>query len=76
MAHPLADAARTAVAKLLASGLSSVSKDDLATVATEYGVDKKQFQAQLRELYGVFLSACLTSSQVAPSELGEGVDVL
>ena len=35
------------------------------------GVEKKEFKAQLVELYGVFLAACLGSSQVVPSELGE-----
>jgi len=35
------------------------------------GVEKKEFKAQLIELYGVFLGACLDSSQVVPSELGE-----
>ena len=35
------------------------------------GVEKKEFKAQLIELYGVFLGACLESSQVVPSELGE-----
>jgi len=65
------ESASPAVAKLLASGMGEVDAAALAAVATEYGVEKKEFKAQLIELYGVFLGACLDSSQVVPSELGE-----
>ena len=65
------EAAGPAVAKMLSGGLQSVTAEDLASVASEYGVGKKQFQSQLSQLYAVFLGACLSSPQVVSSELGE-----
>ena len=64
-------AAVPAVAALLSQGLQKADAASLAAIAEQYGVPKKEFSAQLSELYLAFLNACLLSSAVETAELSE-----
>jgi len=64
-------ASKPAVAALLAQGLKSATSESLAAIGAEFDVPKKEFEAQLADLYLAFVSACLTSHEVQTSELSE-----
>lgn len=65
-------AAMSVLAKVLSSkGVSNVKPEEVQGFASSYGVPEKEFNAQLAELYAIFLSGCIRNPVPRTSELSE-----
>uniref|UniRef100_A0A7S0J369 Uncharacterized protein n=1 Tax=Calcidiscus leptoporus TaxID=127549 RepID=A0A7S0J369_9EUKA len=65
------DAAKLAVAVLLAKGVDSVSDGSIAAAGDRHSVDKKRFQQQKAELFLLYLNSVLRTPNIETSELSE-----